>query len=77
MSDVPTSAPSMTAKAAEVRMRPRPTNEATMRQVAVLDCTTLVTAMPANIARTRLPTLWLMTCLSVSPNKRSTPVRTM
>ena len=45
---VPTSAPSITASAALVVTRSLPTNEATIRQVAVLDWTMLVTPRPAS-----------------------------
>ena len=44
---VPTSAPSITASAALVVTRFLPTKEATIRQVAVLDCRMLVTPRPA------------------------------
>ena len=54
---VPTSAPSITASAALVVTRFLPTKEATIRQVAVLDCTRLVTPSPAIRARKRLPKL--------------------
>src|SRR3954465_10649290 len=47
MTLVPTSAPSITASAALVVTRFLPTNEATIRHVAVLDCTLLVPPRPA------------------------------
>jgi hypothetical protein len=45
--------------------------------VAVLDCTSVVTAKPASIAWKRLPTLREMTWRRLAPNSRNTPVRTM
>ena len=51
ISAVPTSAPSITASAGAVAINPWPTNEATIRQVAVLDCTSPVTTMPAPAAQ--------------------------
>ena len=58
---VPMSAPSITASAAAVPMSPRPTKDATISPVAVLDCTSVVTATPASSACRRLPTLREMT----------------
>ncbi len=43
---VPMSAPSMTARANGRVISPCPTNEETMSEVAVLDCTRAVTPMP-------------------------------
>ena len=74
---VPTSAPSMTASAALVVTRFLPTNEATIRQVAVLDWTMLVTPRPAMRARKRLAKLAARTWRRFSPKTRSMPVRTM
>ena len=74
---VPTSAPSITASAALVVTRFLPTKEATIRQVAVLDCTRLVTPRPAIRARKRLPKLSARIRRRFSPNTRSMPVRTM
>ena len=44
------SAPSITASAAAVAMSPRPTKDETISPVAVLDCTSVVTAKPASSA---------------------------
>ncbi len=46
MTAVPMSAPSITASAASTAMRTRPTKEAAMSAVAVLDCTGAVTPRP-------------------------------
>src|SRR4051812_27431652 len=77
MTLVPTSAPSITASAALVVTRFLPTNEATIRHVAVLDCTMLVTPSPAMTARKRLTKLAASTRRRFSPKTRSMPVRTM
>ena len=74
---LPMSAPSITASAAPVATSPLPTNEATIRQVAVLDWTRVVTPMPASSAVTRLRKLLDSTWRRFSPNTRRTPVRTM
>ena len=74
---VPTSAPSITASAAPPVTRPLPTKEATMRQVAVLDCTTPVTPTPAAMALKRLRKLCASTRRRFSPKTLSTPARTM
>ena len=74
---LPTSAPSITASAAGVATRPLPTKLATIRQVAVLDCITLVTPIPASMALGRLLKLRDSTPRRFSPNTRSTSVRTM
>ena len=74
---VPMSAPSITASAALVVTRPLPTKEATIRQVAVLDCTMLVTPNPAATACSRLLKLLARTRRRFSPSTRSMPVRTM
>ena len=72
----PTSAPSITASAAPVATRPLPTKLATIRQVAVADCTRLVTPRPASRARSRLLKLRDSTPRRFSPATRSMPVRT-
>ncbi len=74
---VPTSAPSITASAAAVGTRPLPTKLATIRQVAVLLCTRLVTPRPASSEVNRLPKLRARMARRFSPNTRSMPVRTM
>jgi hypothetical protein len=45
--------------------------------VAVLDCTMVVTPSPASIELARLLKLFASTLRRLSPNTRSTPVRTM
>ena len=77
ISAVPTSAPNITASAEDVATRPEPTKEATIRQVAVLLCTRLVTPRPAATALKRLPKLLASTWRRSSPSTRSMPVRTM
>src|SRR5436190_16966110 len=77
MTLVPTSAPSITASAALVVTRFLPTNDATIRQVAVLGSTMLVTPSPAMTARKRLSKLAARMRRRFSPNTRSMPVRTM
>jgi hypothetical protein len=67
----------MTASAALVGTRFLPTNEATIRHVAVLDWTRLVTPSPATSARKRLTKLAARTLRRFSPKTRSIPVRTM
>ena len=64
---VPMSAPSITASAAAVAISPRPTKDATISPVAVLDCTSVVTAKPASSAWKRLPTLREMTWRRLAP----------
>ena len=73
----PMSAPSITASAGAVAIRPWPTKEATIRPVAVLDCTRQVTPMPAPAAAKRLRMLLASTARRFSPNTRSMPARTM
>ncbi len=73
----PTSAPSITASAAAVVTSPLSTKEVTIRQVAVLDCTRLVTPRPATAAGTRRLKLPASTLRRFSPHTRSTPVRTI
>ena len=68
---VPTSAPSITASAALVGTRFLPTNEATIRHVAVLDWTMLVTPSPAISARKRFEKLAARIRRRFSPNTRS------
>ncbi|MNT82748.1 hypothetical protein D3C72_2225200 [compost metagenome] len=51
---VPTSAPSITASAMAVVMKPCPAIEAVIRAVAVLLCTAMVAATPAKKAASRL-----------------------
>ena len=77
ISAVPTSAPSIAASAALLVTRPLPTKLATIRQVAVLLCTTLVTPSPASAAAKRLLKLPCRMRRRFSPNTRSMPVRTM
>ncbi len=77
MSAVPTSAPSITARPGVVPTSPEPTKLATMRQVAVLLCSSVVTPRPASIALRRLATLRASTLRRFSPKARSTPVRTL
>jgi len=54
---VPTSAPSITASAGAVAIKPWPTNAATISAVAVLLCISAVTPSPAAKAAKRLDTL--------------------
>ena len=77
ISAVPMSAPSMTASPAPVEISPCPTKEATIRQVAVLLCTRLVTARPAAMAVNRLSALRRNTRRRSSPMMRRMPVRTV
>ncbi len=55
---VPTSAPSITASAGAVPIRPWPAKAATISAVAVLLWSSPVTPSPANSAVKRLLTLW-------------------
>jgi hypothetical protein len=68
---VPTSAPSITASAAPVPTSPVPTKDATIRQVAVLLCTRLVTPSPASAAVKRLLKLRASTLAQVSRRRRA------
>ncbi|MNJ55540.1 hypothetical protein D3C77_510370 [compost metagenome] len=77
ISAVPTSAPSMIARAGVMAIRPWPTNEVTRRAVALLLCTMAVTRMPATNASGRLFMFWLMIRRRPEPNTRRIPVRTM
>ena len=76
-SDVPTSAPSMTASAGAVLISPWPANAATISAVAVLLWMRPVTPRPARNAVKR----WLMLLRSTrrrsAPYRRRMPVRTM
>ena len=74
---VPTSAPSMTASAAEVSIRPCPTNELVSSAVAVLLWIRPVTPIPAAIAVRRLPVLARRILRKFAPYTRRNPVRTM
>jgi len=73
---VPMSAPRITARASGKAISPCPTKEEVMSAVAVLDCTTAVTPMPASAALNRLPMLRDSSSRRLAPNTRSTPVRT-
>ncbi len=73
---VPMSAPSITASAAGRAIRPRPTKEAVMSAVAVLDCTRAVTPRPDSAAVKRLPMLAARIWRRLLPKTRSTPLRT-
>ena len=77
MRAVPMSAPRITASAAGRVIRPWPTKDEVMREVAVLDCTSAVTPMPESAALKRLPMLRASRLRRLAPNTRSTPVRTM
>ena len=74
---VPISAPSMTAKAIDSGISPRPAKEETSSDVAVLDCRRPVTAMPPRKAVTRLREQAAMARRSAAPKARVSPVRTM
>ena len=74
---VPMSAPSITASPAPVAIKPCPTNEDAIRQVAVLLWMSPVTPSPASIAVNWLSVLCLSTRRRSSPRTRSTPVRTV
>ena len=76
-SDVPTSAPSMTASAIAVPTKPRAANEAVISAVAVELCSRAVTPSPQPKARKRLPRAEPMAARRSPPNARITPVRTM
>jgi hypothetical protein len=76
-SAVPTSAPSMIASAAGSAIRFWLTNELVMRAVALDDCTSPVTPMPARKAEPRVEVPFDRTRRKSEPNTRSTPVRTM
>ena len=77
ISAVPTSAPRITASAAVSGIRPWPTNEAVISEVAVLDCTSAVTPMPESMAVNRLLILRASRLRRLAPKTRSTPVRTI
>ena len=74
---VPISAPSMMAKAIDSGIRPRPAKEETSSEVAVLDCSRPVTAMPPRKAVKRLREQAAMARRSAAPKARVSPVRTM
>ena len=76
ISAVPTSAPRITARAAGSVMRPWPTKDEVISDVAVLDCTSAVTPMPDSAAVNWLPVLRASRLRRLAPNTRSTPVRT-
>ncbi|MNE23106.1 hypothetical protein D3C80_1163480 [compost metagenome] len=77
MSAVPTSAPSMIARAGVMAIRPWPTKDVTSMAVALLLCTIAVTRIPAMNARGRLFMFWLMMRRRSDPNTRRMPVRTI
>ena len=70
------SAPSITISAGAVATSPLPTKDDTISEVAVLDCTMQVTTIPENIALGQAPMLAASIRRRLSPNRRSTPVRT-
>jgi hypothetical protein len=74
---VPTSAPSIMIKAVDVKNRPCPTNELTIKQVAVLDCSKLLTPTPEAKAQTGLRTLLDNASRKDPPMTRKMPVRTV
>src|SRR4051812_18902087 len=74
---VPTSAPSMTARAIDSGISPRAAKEETNSEVAVLDCSRPVTAMPPAKAVMRLREQVAMARRRVAPKARVRPVRTM
>ena len=76
-SDVPTSAPSITASAGAVAISPWPANAATISAVAVLLWISPVTPTPAKKAAIRLSTLCRSRRRSGPPYTRRIPVRTM
>ena len=76
ISAVPTSAPRITASAAGSAIRPWPTKDEVISDVAVLDCTSAVTPMPESAAVKRLPMLRARRERRFAPKTRSTPVRT-
>src|SRR5215203_6023355 len=73
----PTSAPSITASAAESAISPRSANDTTMSPVADELCTALATPMPARQARSGLAVACATARRKRSPKARSTPVRTI
>src|SRR6185295_4051569 len=76
-SAVPTSAPSMTARAGAVPISPWPANDATISAVAVLLWIRPVTPSPAKNAEARCDTLLRSTRRRSPPYRRRMPVRTM
>ena len=77
VSVVPTLAPSITERAMDRAIRPRPANEATSRAVAVLDCSRPVMPRPPAKAVKRLREQAAMPRRSAAPKARVRPVRTM
>ncbi len=73
---VPISAPSMAASADGKDISPWPTKEPTISAVAVLDCTSAVTPIPASMAASRLLTLLANMLRKLVPKTRRMPVRT-
>ena len=73
---VPTSAPSITASAADSVTSDRPRNDVTIRQVAVLLWIRLVTPSPASSACTRVAMPTARMWRRFSPKTRRMPVRT-
>ena len=69
ISPVPMSAPSIAASAADSGTRLRPRNDDTIRQVAVLDCSRLVTPKPAATAVGRAPMLTASRWRRFSPTR--------
>ena len=76
-SAVPTSAPSITASAGAVPIKPWPANDATISAVAVLLWMRPVTPNPAKKAEPRFDTLRRSTRRRLPPYMRRMPVRTM
>ena len=76
MTLVPMSAPNITAKAGVRPTKPCPTNEETIKAVAVLDCTKAVTAKPESIAVKRFFIPTPKTDLNLLPNTCNMPLRT-
>jgi len=73
VSVVPTLAPSITDKAMERAIRPRPAKEATSRAVAVLDCSRPVMPRPPAKAVKRLREQAAMPRRSAAPKARVSP----
>ena len=77
ISAVPTSAPRITARAEGRVIRPWPTKDEVISDVAVLDCTRAVTPMPESAAEKRLLMLRARTLRRLAPKTCRTPVRTI
>src|SRR5574344_1315171 len=73
----PSSAPRITVSAAGRVIMPCPTNEDTISEVAVLDCTMAVTPMPESTAVMRVRTPRAINWRKLAPNTRKMPVRTI